>query len=82
MVSRDTPVRAATLVSGATPLSSAQASATRARSPSACDAIRLRDSASSNVRPASDKLSGQASGSAPAKLLPAKFPTTQDTSYP
>jgi hypothetical protein len=48
--SRDTPVRPATAVSGATPDSSAQASTTRARSASDCDAVRLRTSASRVAR--------------------------------
>jgi hypothetical protein len=61
-VSRDTPVRAATLVSGAAPPSSAQASTTRARPASDCDAVRLRDSASSNARSAPDKTSGTSFG--------------------
>ena len=60
--SRDSPVRAATLVNGATPPSSAQASTTRARSASDCDAVRLRDSASSDARSASDKTSGTSFG--------------------
>ena len=50
--SRDRPVRAVTLVSGATPPSSAQASTNRAGSASACDAVRLRDKASSDARSA------------------------------
>jgi hypothetical protein len=45
-VSRDTPVREATAVSGATPPSSAQASTMRARSASDCGAVRLRTKAS------------------------------------
>src|SRR6185369_1766194 len=45
-ISRDTPVRAATAVSGATPDSSAQASTIRARWASDCEAVRLRTSAS------------------------------------
>jgi hypothetical protein len=49
-ISRDTPVRAATLVSGATPDSSAQASTIRARRASDCDAVRFRASASSDAR--------------------------------
>ena len=61
-VSRDSPVRAATRVSGATPPSSAQASTTRARSASDCDAVRLRDKASSDARSASDKTSGTSFG--------------------
>ena len=61
-VSRDTPVRPATRVSGATPDSSAQASTTRARSASDCDAVRFRDSASSNARSASAKTSGTSFG--------------------
>ena len=65
--SRDSPVLAATRVSGATPFSSAQASTTRARSASDCDAVRLRDKASSDARSASDRTSGTASGSALAK---------------
>jgi len=60
--SRDSPVRTATRVSGATPPSSAQASTTRARSASACDAVRLRDSASSDARSASDRTSGTSFG--------------------
>ncbi len=60
--SRDSPVRAATRVSGATPPSSAQASTTRARSASDCDAVRLRDKASSDARSASDKTSGTSFG--------------------
>lgn len=47
MVSRDTPVRPATPVSGATQPSSAQATTTRARSASDCDAVCCRASASS-----------------------------------
>lgn len=46
IISRDTPVREATLVSGAVPDSSAQASTIRARCGSDCDAVRLRTSAS------------------------------------
>jgi hypothetical protein len=60
--SRDSPVRAATRVNGATPPSSAQASTTRARSASDCDAVRLRDSASSDARSASDRTSGTSFG--------------------
>ena len=60
--SRDRPVRAATRVSGATPPSSAQASTTRARSASACNAVRLRDKASSDARSASDNTSGTSFG--------------------
>src|ERR1700691_4264642 len=60
--SRDSPVRSATLVSGATPFSSAQASTTRARSASDCDAVRLRDKASSDARSASDRTSGTSFG--------------------
>ena len=60
--SRDSPVRAATRVSGATPPSSAHASTTRARSASDCDAVRLRDSASSDARLASDSTSGTSFG--------------------
>ena len=60
--SRDSPVRAATRVSGATPPSSAQARTTRARSASDCDAVRLRDKASSDARSASDKTSGTSFG--------------------
>jgi hypothetical protein len=61
-LSRDSPVRAATRVSGATPPSSAQASTTRARSASDCDAVRFRDKASSDARSASDKTSGTSFG--------------------
>ena len=60
--SRDIPVRAATRVSGATPSSSAQASTTRARSASDCDAVRFRDSATSEARSAPDKTSGTSFG--------------------
>lgn len=45
--SRDTQVRAATDVSGATPDSSAQARTTRARSASACDGFLSRASTQS-----------------------------------
>jgi hypothetical protein len=48
--SRDIPVRSATRVNGATPPSSAQASTTRGRPASDCDAVRLRDKASSDER--------------------------------
>ena len=61
-VSRDVPVRSATLVSGATPPSSAQASTIRARSASDCDAVRFRDSAFSDARSASDSTSGTSFG--------------------
>jgi hypothetical protein len=46
----------------AAPPSSAHASTTRARSASACDAVRLRDNASSDARSASDKTSGTSFG--------------------
>jgi hypothetical protein len=61
-ISRDTPVLAATLVSGATPDSSAQASTIRARSASDCDAVRLRASASSDARSPSDSSKGTGFG--------------------
>jgi len=60
--SRDTPVRAATAVSGETPPSSAQASTIRARRTSDCDALRFRASASSDSRSASDSSSGASFG--------------------
>lgn len=56
------PVRPATAVSGATPPSSEQASTIRARSASACDAVRFRASASSAFRSASASSSGTSFG--------------------
>jgi hypothetical protein len=61
-VSRDTPVRSATRVSGATPDSSAQASTIRARSARDCDAVRLRASASSDARSPSESTRGTSLG--------------------
>ena len=61
-ISRDTPVRAATLVSGATPDSSAQASTIRARWASDWDADRLRASASRASRSPSVSARGTSFG--------------------
>jgi hypothetical protein len=61
-VSRHTPVRAATAVSGVTPRFSAQASTIRVRSASDCDAVRLRTSASSASRSLSVSTSGTSFG--------------------
>ncbi len=60
--SRDTPVLAATTVSGTVPDFSAQASTTRARSASDCDAVRLRTSASSDSRSTSESSRGTSFG--------------------
>jgi hypothetical protein len=60
--SRDSPVCSATLVSGIVPPCSAQASTTRARSATDCDALRLRDKASSDARSASDSTRGTSFG--------------------
>ncbi len=78
--SRDSPVRAATRVSGATPPSSAQASTTRARSASDCDAVRLRDKASSDARSASDRTSGISFGLGTCQAYNLQsYSKTQDT---
>jgi hypothetical protein len=64
VISRDTPNRAATAVTGSVPAFSAQASTILARSASAWDVFRLRASASSAPLSSSVSTSGPASGSA------------------
>jgi hypothetical protein len=77
--SRDTPVRAATAVNGATPPSSAQASTIRARRASDCDTVRLRTSASSDARSHRKQQRDKLRARHAQSLLSAHIFLTQDT---